>query len=283
LLLKNVQSKHKLVKIISMIDQTKKKQAIVVAIILLTIAVISFFAYLFISPAATCSDKKQNQSEKGIDCGGPCSPCAFLGENLNLISQDATFVDGGNGTYDVVAKISDPSDTVGAKSFSYTFTLKDANGSVIATKQGSDFILPLDNKYIAELGLQTKDNAAPSKVEIALSNIEWTKLGDLQKPRLGVYSKKFDKDTIGDGSLAQGIVRNESGFDLNKVSLVVILRAAGGKIVGVNVTQKNVLRAGEQQDFKLNWPYALAGDVQSMEVDAQSNILDPANFSTTSR
>ena len=27
-------------------------------------------------PTATCYDGIQNQGEEGIDCGGPCAPCA---------------------------------------------------------------------------------------------------------------------------------------------------------------------------------------------------------------
>ena len=36
-------------------------------------AVIAGIYFLFLKPAPSCFDNKQNQGEEGIDCGGPCS------------------------------------------------------------------------------------------------------------------------------------------------------------------------------------------------------------------
>lgn len=256
------------------------KQLIVIIAFALIFGVLFFILYAIFAPPATCSDKKQNQNEKGIDCGGPCAPCKVL-QTADLNVQETSFVFGGNATYDVVSKIYNPNDSVGAKKFQYTFSLKDAQGKVIATRTGSNFILPVDSKYVVELGLKTENDAAPAAAEIVITDPEWTPMGELEKPQLGIFNKKFDRSPSGVGSEAQGLLRNESSYDLNKISLVIILRGADGKILGINTTEKNVVRVNEERDFRLNWPYALSGNVQKMEVDAQSNVLDPNDFTVT--
>ena len=261
-------------------NKTLTKQFIIVSIFIAAIALVSLVIYFIVIPPATCSDKKQNQGEKGIDCGGPCTPCKVI-QAADLKVQETSFVTGGNGTYDVVAKIYNPNDSLGAKSFNYTFTLKDSAGTVIATKSGTDFILPVDTKYVAQLGLTTQNGAVAASAEISISAPAWAPLGNVEKPQLNVYNKKFDKVATGEGSEADGLLSNDSGYDLNKITLVIVLRDVNGKVVGINTTEKDTVRAAEQRDFRLSWPYALPGSVQSMEVDAQSNVLDPMDFSVT--
>jgi len=56
------------------------------------------------------------------------------------------------------------------------------------------------------------------------------------------------------------------------------LRDQGGKIIGINSTEKNTIRANEQQDFLLTWPYQLDGQVANIEMEAYSDMFDPQNF-----
>ena len=179
----------------------------------------------------------------------------------------------------MVAKISNPNDVLGASSFSYTFNVKDAGGKLIATRSGNDFILPFDSKYVAEFGIATDGEALPAKVEFTIKNAKWQKLNDIAKPQIGVYSKNFGANPSGIGNEADGVIRNESGYDLKNISVIIILRSETGDIVGVNKTKKDVVRAKEEQDFRLTWPYQLSGQVQNMEVDPQVNIFDPQNLS----
>lgn len=263
-----------------MINETVKKRSIIIFFIVFIFAVLSFFTYSIFSPEPTCNDKKQNQNEKGVDCGGPCSPCKNS-QVTDILIQEVTLVSGGSDTYDVVARIYNPNDIMGAKSFDYVFTLKDASGTQVAIYEGKDFVLPVDSKYVTGLGIKTDGGAQAASVEMSILNPEWVPLDNIEKPSLGVYSKKYDKAVMGEGSEAEGILRNESSYDLNKISITVILKDANGSIIGVNKTEKNTVRVKEQRDFKINWPYALSGSVQKMEVDVQSNVLDPNNFTVT--
>jgi len=253
---------------------TSKRRIKIITGYIVLLCVIAFISYLMIKPAATCSDKKQNQGEKGIDCGGPCAPCKEITQTKDINVLETAFALGGNNTYDVVSKISNPNDTTGAKTFKYIFTLKDSTGSIIAKREGTNFILPADTKYVAELGLQIDNNAVPVSVDIEISGADWQKLSNISKPQIGVYNKKFGPIENSDGNEAEGTIRNESNYDLKEIDIVIVLRDEKGNIIGISTTQRNSVRAKEDQLFKVTWPYSLGGNVQKMEVDPQANVFN---------
>ena len=260
-------------------DPTTIKRIKIVIAYLILIGLVSLAIYFIKTPASTCFDKMQNQGEKGIDCGGPCAPCMDIGQTKDLIIQEVAAAPGCNNTYDVVAKISNQNDSAGAESFKYVFTLEDASGTIVATKEGTSFILPSDTKYVAQLEIATDNNATPENASIAISDVKWGKLSGIGKPQLGVYSKKFGAASVGSSSEAEGIIRNESGYDLKKIEVVIVVRDEKGDVIGINLTQRDSVRAKEEQKFNVTWPYPLDGNVQKMEVDPQVNIFDSQNFS----
>jgi hypothetical protein len=257
-----------------------KKRIIISVSFLALFTVCGYIIYYLMTPPATCFDKKQNQSEKGIDCGGTCAPCQAALQAQDMVISEVAVALGGNDSYDVVAKISNPNDTVGSGSFKYVFNVKDSSDNIIATREGTTFILPADSKYVPELGLKMDNNATPVKVDFIISEVKWEKLNDFGKPQIGVFNKNFGPiSPDSTGSEADGIISNDSGYDLNKIIVVIILRSEGGDIIGINKTEKNSVRTKERRDFRLTWPYQLSSPVQSMDVDAQSNMYDPQNLS----
>lgn len=254
------------------------KKIIITLSFLVLFSTLGFLLYYLITPAPTCSDGQQNQAEKGIDCGGTCTPCKEVVQTKDIVVDEVAVALGGNNTFDVAGKITNPNNTLGSAAFTYAFNLKDAGGKVIATREGSSFLLPADTKYVAELGLQIEGELAPANVELIINEVKWEKLNNIGKPQIGVYNKNFGKVATSVGSEADGVIRNESGYDLNKIFIVIILRSEAGDIVGINKTEKNAVRAKEERDFQLTWPYQLSAPVQGVEVDAQSNVFDPQNF-----
>ncbi|EKE19645.1 MAG: hypothetical protein ACD_8C00126G0002 [uncultured bacterium] len=256
------------------------KKRIIIALTFFAIFVITVLGIYFITkPEATCTDGIKNQKEKGVDCGGTCTPCDQIFKIQDIVINETAVVFGGNDSYDAVVKISNPNDAIGASFFRYVFNLKDVDGKIIATSEGTSFILPADFKYIADLGIKTEGNVSPSMIEFLIMDAKWEKLDDIGKPRIGIYSKNFGKVSSGIGSVADAIIRNESRYNLNKISIVVILRSSENKIVAVNKTEKNTVRIREERDFRLNWPYEFPVEVQSIEVDAQVNVFDSQSFS----
>ncbi len=241
-------------------------------------SIIAFVIYLIVRPDATCSDGKQNQAEKGIDCGGPCSPCKEIFEAKDLDVQEVIFLSAENGSYDVVAKINNSNEKAGSANFGYTFTLKDGAGSIISSREGNTFILPSDTKYIVEIGLNISGGAIPASVEFAVKEIKWEALEGALKPQIGIYEKSFGIDPSGVGSRAEGTLRNESIYDLKKIEIAIILRNERGKIVGINKTLRESVRGKEQQDFQVTWPKPILDNVEKIEMDPQANVFDSQNL-----
>ena len=246
---------------------------------LLLFSIIGFALFYVFSAPQTCFDGIKNQAEKEVDCGGTCKPCADEASTKDIIVDKVAVALGGNGTFDVIAKIVNPNDIVGASSFHYAFMLKDATGNIIATREGETFVLPADSRYVAELGVQVENNIAPASVDFVINNVKWEKLNEIGKPQIGVFSKNFGANPAVEGNEADGIIRNQSSFGLRKIFVVVILRSENGDIVGINKTEIDTVRTKEDRDFRLTWPYQLSAPIQSMEVDTQSNTFDSQNFS----
>ncbi len=255
---------------------------IVIIVYLIIFSAIALVIYLIKSPGPSCSDGKQNQSEKGIDCGGPCSPCREISETKDLLVQEVAFLAAENNSYDVVAKVNNPNENAGSSNFSYSFTLKDEIGSVIASSEGNTFILPADTKYIAKIGLTTINGAIPKNVEFSIKNIEWETLEGILKPQIGVYGKSFGIDPAGVGNKAEGILRNESIYDLKKIEVTIVLRNERGKIVGINKTLRESVRAKEQQNFQVTWSKPILENVEKIEIDPQTDVFDSQAFSVSS-
>lgn len=255
------------------------KRALVFFAYIVFFALVGFGIYYLITPNATCSDGKKNQGEKDVDCGGPCIPCKIQFKGDDLILEEKTFVPGGNNTYDALIKLSNPNNSFGASSFHYVITLKDDFGKVLATREGDDYILPADSKYVAQLGLETENSQVPAKLDFLITDTKWSQLNSNEKPQLNVYNKKFGPNVDGPGNRAEGLISNESANDFKKVNVVVVLRDENGNVLGVSVAQEENLRAKKEIGFVLTWPYAFSKTVQSMEVDTQTNVFDSQNFS----
>ncbi|EKE16092.1 MAG: hypothetical protein ACD_11C00031G0004 [uncultured bacterium] len=264
-----------------MLDPRNKKRIIIISIYVIIFSLIIFSLYKIIIPKPTCSDGKQNQNEKGIDCGGSCVPCNDIQIVNDLEIKEKEFVYGGNNTYDILIKINNPNNNVGSSAFLYEAVLKNETGNVLIAKNGENFILPAETKYILISGLSVKEGEVPKTVDFNISNIKWEKFSEYQKPRLEIYNKRYSEISDGTGVEAYGILKNQSQFDFNSIKIDVVLRDESNKLVALNSTQINTIRSGEERDFKLTWPYKMSSEIKNMEVEAQVNVYDEQSFTKT--
>ncbi len=256
------------------------RRLIIIVGYIIFFSIVGFLIYYLITPKATCFDGKKNQSEAGIDCGGVCSPCKVDNVGKDLVITEKTFVSGGGNTYDAVIKITNPNDAIGAASFHYLINLRDASGIVLSTKEGDDYILPADSKYIVQIGLNTLNNLVPTQIDFEVSDVKWIQKINIQKPQLNVYNKRFGPDGNGLGSRVEGVVRNESVSDFKRITVIVILRDEDNNVLGVSNTQEDNMRAQQEGGFVLTWPYTFPKAVRSMEVDVQTDVYDAQNLLT---
>ncbi len=235
--------------------------------------------FAFIKTPETCTDGKQNQNEQGIDCGGVCTTVCheeIVGDALQI--KDIALVSDGNSHYDVVAEITNPNQGIGAASFRYTFELKDSNGTVVATRSGKGYALPQETKSLIELNLEA--NVLAQRASVTVTDVIWERaLGYREKPAVNIYQKRYGAVSSGFGfSKASGTLSNESPYDFRSIVVGVILRDSSGKVLALNKTTQNNIRAGESRDFDLVWPTPFPGTVEGVDMEIDADVYHSENF-----
>lgn len=247
-------------------------------IIIIVYAVIFFLTgwllYYLIAPNPTCVDKKKNQGEGGIDCGGPCErKCEEPLHLQDLTVKTASFFYGGEGKYDVVVKIYNSNETHGASEFTYKMILKSNSGSVITAREGKDFILPMEDKYLIENNIDSISK--PTKVEVKISNVEWKEFSNYLRPNF-TYTKKFNLISSGPAYCEVfGNIFNETNSDFGLVRIKVILRDSNGNPIAANKTEIREFTAKSEREYRLIWPISFPGTVneENIEVVGESNVF----------
>ncbi len=264
----------------SMVLSRRNKQY-VIALVYFTIAVLlgTIIYYAFIKAPETCFDNKQNQDETGIDCGGVCA--AVCKENIvaeALQMKEVAFVPGGENRFDVLGKVYNPNDEIGASSFAYAVSLKDGTGATLASRSGMSYILPQENKYILELNLET--SARPATAMFEISEVEWERFSGYQeKPNINIYQKRYDRISSGAGfGEAYGLLSNESPYDFRSITVKVILRDQAYNPLAFNVTEMRTVQSNEERDFRLIWPNAFFGTVEKVEMEVDADVYHSENF-----
>lgn len=255
-------------------DTYQRKRLIIIFVFAGVILFIATVVFLWTKPQPTCFDKKQNQSEEGVDCGDGClKKCEItLKEALNTLNVG--FVDSGSANkYDLFAEISNPNNTYGSREFQYELKIKDSAGQVVASRKGASFILPGEKKYLIENNVES--GTRPAGVTLELNGFQWIEFNDYyERPNLKVVNKTYSEIVSGIGFIeAAGLLKNESRYDFNEIKLEVILRDASGGIVALNSTKMNTVKSGENREFRVSWPNRFSGNVSSMEVQTEANIF----------
>ena len=270
-------------------DYRRKKQLIIVAILALVLVSLvtgAYYKWFYQSP--TCFDNKQNQKEQGVDCGGPCAlSCELLTVKKPQVKwAKAIFLK--DGFYDLAAKVDNANPNYGLAKFNYMFKLYDAQNNLIAQKQGSNFILPNQSKYIVEANVAA--DKKPAKAEMVIDDpvkTDWQRLADnFATPDIYVHDKQLkyldnqpeQGASQAETAQASGIIKNNSNFDFDKIVVAVILFNAKKEIIGVNKTEVYTVPAGEDRYFSVLWFSPLSGEVSSVDMMADTNLFSDSNF-----
>ncbi|MDR3558884.1 MAG: FxLYD domain-containing protein [Candidatus Pacebacteria bacterium] len=261
-------------------EKTGRKRTIIIIIYLVIFFGLGWFVYSLLKPKATCFDGTKNQNEEGVDCGGVCAKkCAVQADAQPLIIQKTGAVPSGiAGKYDFYALVSNPNSVYGSKKFDYEVDFKDASGAVLATRGGSNFILPGEAKYLVDPDISV--SGTPATTDIKITDSDWVKLNSYyEEPDIEVVNKTYNQVSGGVGfSQAYGLLKNNSLFDFDLIKIEVILKDQNGNVLGLNSTQMKTVKAGEQRDFTVAWPNSFPGTVSNMEAQAEVNVFDSSTF-----
>jgi len=253
------------------------KQLIIILIFLFILSGFGFLVYQLSRPAPSCSDGIQNQSEEGIDCGGPCLSCQLVYiEDIEVLWAKAMPSQGN--FYDLVAQIKNPNPNYGSGQIPYQFEFYDSKNNLIGRSTDSTFILPNQTKYL--LQIKAASPRPISRLELSFNEIEWQKIEDYQPPQLFIQQKEYrllSSQELG-FSQVRGILINKTNFDFAQISLDILLFDSSRQLLAVNATEIRALSAGQERDFAATWFEKITGQAAFVEVEAGTNIFDPNNF-----
>ena len=230
------------------ISWAAKKQLTYLLIFLIVIVGIIFAVWLKIT-VPSCTDGKQNQDEKGIDCGGVCSK-ECLGEikDLAILWSKPLKVAGNN--YDAVALVENRNLFLSAKSARYQFKFYDDRNILIASREGEIFVNPGQKFAIFENNIDVGARK-PAKVFLEFQkNINW----EIYKgENLGlVVTKKEYQDSPRPSISAT--LENKTLADIKGFYAVAIIYADDGNAIAASATKIGEIKGGASADIFFTWP-----------------------------
>ncbi|MFZ5559488.1 MAG: hypothetical protein ACOZAL_01710 [Patescibacteria group bacterium] len=252
-----------------------KKQLTILIVFLLIILAVGFGIYFLINPVGkeTCFDGIQNQSEEGIDCGGPCGPCRKKPDKpLQILSQ--SFIPTLENNFDLVGKIENPNTDWGVESVVYRFSLYDENNQLIGSLEGNTYLLPQEIKYIVEQRFYAIN--PPSRISLEIKNLKWQRFQDFEELQLKVKDKSHQ---LVDGKYQlSGDIENKSTYNLDRVEIIGLLFDEEQNIIAAGKTNINTFVMNETRYFEINWPDQISKEVFSSEIKTYTNVFLDDNF-----
>lgn len=252
--------------------RTRRKLAVISAVAIVVIGAGALVVNALL-PDPTCEDGKQNQKEEGIDCGGPCVPCAV--KNRKALEVFWTrFVQSREGNYDIAAEVRNPNAAVGAPFFRFEFQLFDDTGILVATRSGTAFIYPNETMHVMAIGISS--NRVIRNATLTVSDERW-EVVESPPPDIVAGNREYVVEIAPDGA-RRGVVRtqiqNRTVQNFSDVPVRTLVFDAEGNLLGVHETRIPELRANEVRAITFTWPGVLPDAVSTILIEARS----PASF-----
>jgi len=232
-------------------------------------AVLSFVGVIFILflgftwystyQAPSCFDKKQNQDEEGVDCGGKsCVPCASKIKDPNILWT--RFFSLKDGYVDVAAMIENPNQFLAAKELTYAFKIYDSRNVLIATRENKTFLESGERLVLLEPEISIQ-NRSPQRAVVELRGAMWEKA---EQNVIRIKVLKADPLLETEFPRVESRIKNESIQAYQNIEVGVVLWA-GDQAVGASRTLVDHLEINQERDLIFTWPKAISG-VQRVEM-----------------
>jgi len=199
----------------------------------------------------------------GLPAINQLQPVALqIGDPASLISEDKRqdyFIEISNNNRNWLA------------TFDYTFTGSD---SAAHTRPG--FVLPLEKKYLMDLGVVGVVS------DLNISNLKWQRIYNPQVIYTDRFKFKVENTGFssavgtGDPSILTFYITNDSAFNYWQVGVSAFLYS-GGNVASVNYIVLEQFIAGEKRQVQLNWNTKLPR-ISNIEIVPEVNVFDEKNI-----
>lgn len=189
------------------------------------------------------------------------------------------FTSNSSGMLDVAVEVQNPNSMSGAESFMYTLQFQNSAGVIVHTVEEEGFLLPGETRFFTTLGVDFEGVASVSAVSVAGGDVVWRDLPDFTGITLTTKNKQYVAASGTAGAVVSGAVVNSTDLDFGSVAVSVVLFDADDRLLGVNETTIDDVRAGTERSFQTTW-FAddIVGDVAALQVDVATDVFDPDNL-----
>lgn len=218
-------------------------------------------AFLALYEAPTCSDGKQNGSERGVDCGGACARlCAADYSAPRVLWSYSTRIV--PGVYNAMAYVQNPNPSVEAVDMGYSFKLYDAQGLLVAQKDGRTYV-PAGQRFVVfEGGIRTGERVPTRTTFEFLGQPEW-------RPGTAFSGLRLLSADIFEGSSprAEARIQNETvDRSFSSVDAYIVIYDEKDNRMAFSKTLVESIAPGERQTLYFTWPEAFSSKPIRSEV-----------------
>lgn len=240
---------------------TQRRNRILSIIVILLVAPILIWFFVFNYEAPTCFDGKKNGSEGGVDCGGGC---VLLCQNQSIppYVKWTRFFRVAPGVYNAMAYVENQNASAETM-ITYRFILIDAEGAKVAEREGSAK-LPAKMAVPIAANIMNTGKITPTRVTFEITNTPVWKRSTQQEPIIVVSEETMSESS--DQTTIFARVTNISFGEVKNVSVVAILYDRDDNSIGVSSTYVEKVPANDSKKILFTWPRGFDGAVARFEV-----------------
>ncbi|MFA6416509.1 MAG: hypothetical protein WCW56_03445 [Candidatus Paceibacterota bacterium] len=242
-----------------------QRQIIYLTIVVLAIGLIIFGLVWYFFPKPTCTDGKQNQTEEGIDCGGTC-PRACVATTLPLRVIWTRVFPERAGRFDVAVEIENQNADRGIERVGYRIRIYDKDGVILAKKENTIYINPLDKFIVFESGFDTgKKIATVAEFEV-ISQSPWMQSKPIP-PAINLERIIEENNFTAPSSTPKLRLRvtNRSLEPLEQVAVSALLLDENQTVYSGSQTIVDRLDKGQTKEVFFTWPEPLAQEPANID------------------
>lgn len=203
-------------------------------------------------PAPSCFDKIQNQSETGVDCGGPCISCEIRNLQPLRSSGPVQVFKTSGGRAILLTDVVNSNDSFAAQSFTYTFILYGEGDKILGNLVLTASVAPSQTKYLYYLAESPVPADSIQRVEVTFSNPMWQPAREYLTPQLS-YANVLTR--VEDNAVkVSGTLQNQNALTVSSVTIIAILYDKFGEALFASQTALSDLKGLEGRPFTVQFP-----------------------------
>ena len=173
-------------------------------------------------------------------------------------------------TYDVLGKIRNADTNWGVSSLKYKFILKDEEGNKVGEKERESYVLPQQERYLVEIGMEGLTEASKVELEVTLTEVQ--KLDEFKNPQTQFKKENVKYFVDNKKSRANGELINSSPFGFDKVDIYIIVYDLDGRILGINYTNIDDFLPDSNRYFSVFWNRILSKSESNVQIEIEPNV-----------